>query len=211
MPKPLTPWNVLLPIVAGLILLASPLALAGYKGPPHSAPVERTEPDPRFVQYSLPPGSAFQILLETPLSTAINQLKDPVEGVMDHNLYLNEELILTKNTRFTGYISKLVPPIQGRNGILQVIFNAITTEDGEKLPIVAHVRTERTDHQWGGELTPGTKPMLSTQRVYGLGEYNRIVFGGPRAMGKAIEILPGEHWILILEQPLVLLKPKTEL
>ncbi len=210
MPTLHIPWKAWLLIMVGFILLASPLAMAAYKGPPHSAPVERTEPDPRFIQYALPAGSAFQILLQTPLSTAINQLKDPVEGVMDHNLYLNEELILTKNTRFTGYISRLVPPIQGRNGILQVMFKEVTTEDGEKLPIVAHVRTERTDHQWGGEITPGTKPMLSTQRVYGLGEYNRIVFGGPRAMGKEIEILPGEHWILILEQPLVLLKPKTD-
>jgi hypothetical protein len=202
-------WMALLPILAGFLLLA-PCTWA-YKGPPHSAPTTRSEPDPRFIQYALPAGSAFQILLQTPLSTAINQVQDPVEGVMDHNLYLNEELILNKNTRFNGYIAQLEPPIPGRTGILQVIFNEIVTEDGEKLPIVAHVRTERTDHKWGGELTPGTKPMLSTQRVYELGEYNRVVYGGPRAVGKDIVILPGEHWILILEQPLVLLKPKTEL
>jgi hypothetical protein len=44
--------------------------------------------------------------------------------------------------------------------------------------------------------------------VAGIGEYNRIVFGGPRAMGQHIEFLPGEHWTIILDQPLTLVLPR---
>jgi hypothetical protein len=131
-----------------------------------------------------------------------------VEVIMDHNLYYGEELILAKNTRFNGLITQLDAPVQGMNAILRVNFNEILMDNGEKLPISAHVRTERPDHTWGGGVTQGTKPVLSTQRVWEIGEYNRIVFAGPRAMGEHIKIPPGEHWTLILDQPLTIVKPK---
>ena len=201
--------RALLLMLAGFSLLSLP-ALA-FKGPPHPPAATRSVPDPRFIQYTLPEGSAFQVLLQSPLDTTVNQLHDPIDVIMDHNLYLGEELILTKNTHFKGQIVQLEPPIRGRNAILHVMFNEILTEDGEKLPIEAHVRTERPDHKWGGELTLGTIPMRSIQRVYMIGEYNRTVFGGPRAMGTQVTIPPGEHWILILDKPLVLLKPKEDL
>ena len=188
----------------------STLPLWAYVGPPPPSPAVRSEPDPRFIQYTLPAGSAFQVLLQSPLDTSINQAQDPVEAIMDHNLYLGEELILPKNTRFKGMVAQLDPPIQGRNGILRVIFTDMFLNNGEILPITAHVRTERPDHQWGGEATRGTKPVLSTQRVMGIGEYNRVVYAGPRAMGQHIKIPPGEHWIIILDQPLTILKPKEE-
>jgi hypothetical protein len=196
-------------LTAGISLLA--LQGFAYKGPPHPPEAQRNEPDPRFIQYTLPPGSAFQVLLQTPLDTGSNQLNDPVEAIMDHDLYLSEELVLHKNTRFKGIIDRLEPPLQGKNAILHITFNEIDTDNGDRLPISAHVRTERWDHTWGGEVTQGTKPLLSTQRVLEIGEYNRVVFGGPRAMGTQVVIPPGEHWILILDQPLVLLKPKEEL
>lgn len=175
---------------------------------PVSPPAQRTEPDARFIQYTLPPGTAFQVLLQTPLDTSISQNQDPVEAIMDHNLYYDEELILAKNTRFNGLITQLDPPIQGMDAILRVNFNEILMDNGEKLPIAAHVRTDRPDHTWGGQVTPGTKPVLSTQRVWEIGEYNRIVFAGPRAMGKDVKIPPGEHWTLILDQPLTIIKPR---
>lgn len=181
-----------------------------YEHIPISPPVERNEPDPRFISYTFPPGTAFQVLLQTPLDTSINELQDPVEAIMDHNLYMKEELALPKNTRFMGTITRLDKPIEGMDAIFCIMFNEIELQNGEKLPITAHVRTERPDHLWGGQSTPGTKPMLSTQHIWGIGEYNRIVFGGPRAMGKDIKFPPGEHWTLILDQPLTIVKAREE-
>jgi hypothetical protein len=175
---------------------------------PISPPVEKTEPDPNFYSYTLRPGTALQILLQTPINTAFNQPGDTVEGIMTRDLYLNANRLLSKNTRFIGVISRLEPPIQGMNALLAIRFTALILENGEQLPIDAHVRTEHPGHLWGGQVTPGTKPMLSTQRVAGIGEYNRIVFGGPRAMGQHIEFLPGEHWTIIMDQPLTLVLPK---
>lgn len=177
---------------------------------PISPPMQRTEPDPRFIAYTFPPGTAFQVLLQTPLDTAINELQDPVEVIMDHNLYLQEELVLPKNTRFNGLVARLEKPQQGMDAIMGIMFNEILLQNGEKLPIVAHVRTERPDHLWGGRVTQGTKPVLSTQRVWGIGEYNRITFAGPRAMGADIKIPPGEHWTIILDEPLTIVKARRE-
>jgi len=175
-----------------------------------SPPMERTEPDSRFIQYTFPPGTAFQVLLQTPLDTKVNQEQDPVEAIMNQNLYLLAELVVPKNTRFTGSVTRLEKPIAGRDGIMYVRFDQILLSNGERLPIKAHVRTERPDHLWGGQVTQGTKPVLSTQRVWWLGEYNRITFAGPRAMGKDISFPPGEHWTLILEDPLVVVKAREE-
>lgn len=160
-----------------------------------------------FLRYTLPAGTALQILLQTPLDTAVNQPGDPIEGIMTQNLYIGGRLLISKNTHFSGIISRLEQPFQGRDAILAVHFNEIALDNSDKLPMNAHVRTEHPEHLWGGMVTPGTKPMRSTQRVFGIGEYNRIVYGGPRAMGKHISFLPGEHWTIILEQPLTLVKP----
>lgn len=173
---------------------------------PISPPVARD--DENFKSFTLRPGTALHILLQTPIHTAVNQPGDLVEGITTRDLYLNTDLLLSKNTRLTGVISRLDKPIQGMNALLAVRFTEIILENGEKLPLDAHVRTEHPEHIWGGQVTPGTKPMLSTQRVWGIGEYNRIVFGGPRAMGSHIEFLPGEPWILILDQPLTLVLPR---
>ena len=131
-----------------------------------------------------------------------------MEGIMTRDLYLNADRLLSKNTRFTGVVSRLEPPIKGMDALLAIRFTEIILDNGEKLPLSAHVRTEHPEHLWGGQVTPGTKPMLSTQRVAGIGEYNRIVFGGPRAMGKHIEFPPGEHWTIILDKPLTLVLPR---
>lgn len=172
--------------------------------PPVSPPTIQETPDPRFMRYTLQAGTALQVIIQSKLDTAVNQPGDPVEAVMSHNLYLGSELLLAKETRFLGVVSRLEPPLEGRHAILAVKFTDILLENGEKLPIAAHVRTEHPEHIWGGQMTPGTKPTLATQRVWGIGEYNRIVFRGPRAMGSQIQIMPGDRWMVILDQPMTL-------
>ena len=201
----------------GLLLLlmmgsvVRPGSAWAYKGPPPSQPAQREEVTPDIVRYTLAPGTALQVLLQTPLDTSINQWGDPVEAIMDYNLYVGEDLIFHKSTRFIGSITQLDPPVEGGNAILEIHFKEFQSENGEKIPIEAHVRTERPDHKWGGEVTAGTKPEISAQRIYNLGTYNRVVMTGPRAMGAPVIIPPGEHLILILDTPLMLLKPKEEL
>jgi hypothetical protein len=185
-------------------------AVTWAKEAPTSPPVHQEMlPDER-VSYTLPAGTALQVLLQTPIDTAVNQSGDPLEAIMTQNLYLYGRLLLSKNVRFNGLISRLDPPFQGRDAVLAVRFSEIILDANHKLPIAAHVRTENKEHLWGGNVTPGTKAMRSTQRIMGIGEYNRTVYGGPRAMGDDIHFDAGEHWTIILEQPLVLVPPLEE-
>lgn len=160
-----------------------------------------------FLRYTLPAGTPLHVLLQSPLSTKANQVSDPVDALMAQTLYMGETVMIPENTFFRGKIVNLEPPVEGRNAVLEVRFHTIYLPDGERLPIEAYVKTERADHAWGGELTPGTEPKRVTHRVWGIGGYNQIILAGPRAMGQHIGILPGERWTLILEKPLVLLRP----
>jgi hypothetical protein len=172
-----------------------------------SPPAHREQLDSRFARYTLETGTAIEILLQTSISTAYNHVGDPVEGIVTHNIYFEEEKLVPHSTRVFGLITKLEPAIEGRDGIMEVHFTTIKLDAvEEKLPMTAHVRTERPDHTWGGTVTKGTKPYISTQRVSGIGDYNRIVMGGPRAMGKAIEMQGGDFWTLILDSPLIIVK-----
>lgn len=194
-----------------IVVLVQALAPA-WSEVPVSPPVhqERLSGPEGRMSYTLPAGTALQVLLQTPIDTSVNQSGDPLEAIMTQNLYLYGRLLLSKNARFNGLISRLEPAFQGRDAVLAVRFSEIILDANHKQPIAAHVRTENKEHLWGGNVTPGTKAIRSTQRIMGIGEYNRIVFGGPRAMGANIHFDPGEHWTIILEQPLVLVSPLEE-
>lgn len=188
-------------ILCLLSLWATPIAMA-YKSPP---PVQEDNAAPGMTQYTLPVGTPFFVLLQNPIHTQVNQAGDTIEGELAQNVYLYDKLLLSKNTRFKGVISRVEPPLEGRNAILQVRFTDLILENHQVLPISSYVMTSLPDHTWGGELTPGTKPKKITHKVWGIGEYNQIVMQGPRAMGHHIEILPGERWTVILDKPLVLM------
>lgn len=176
---------------------------AGWTAPP----VLEDHDDPKVHRFTLPAKTPLQILLQTPLNTAHNQPGDPVEAVISQAMYLGAETLISKNTRFSGSITRLEQPSQGRNGLLQIRFQELIQENGERLPMSSHMRTEHPEHIWGGQITPGTKPVVVTQHVFGIGDYNRVMMRGPRAMGQHVQLLPGERMTLILEQPLTLSKP----
>lgn len=194
--------------VGFFLTLLSLMLLCGlgfsYDTPP---PVEHGAENSSFKQYTLPSGTGFHVLLQTPLHTETNQLGDPVEAMMAQSLFLYNDVMVPENTFFKGQIVTLESPIQGRNAILGVKFFQMNLPNGDRIPINAYVKTERKDHTWGGQLTGGTEPKKVVQRVWGLGDYNKIVMTGPRQMGLHIQAIPGEHWTLVLEQPVSLVKP----
>ncbi|MBX2861795.1 MAG: hypothetical protein KTR14_11225 [Vampirovibrio sp.] len=155
-----------------------------------------------YTTLTLPAGMALPIILHNPLSTAVNRTGDPVEAVVSQDVYLGNRLVLKKKVdRLSGRLVQSMTPIQGRDGILTILFDTLIFEDGQRQPIVAYVVTGRGDHSWGGMTTRGTEPMRVTHRVVGIGAYNKTVYGGPRAMGEHIEFLPGEPWTVVLQQP----------
>jgi len=175
---------------------------------PRTPPATQQALTDYFETYTLNPGTPMFVLLQTPLSTAINTVGDTVEVALSQDMYLGQHKILSKNTRLVGQVSLAERAMEGRNALLALRFTEMRLPNGERLPIQAHIKTDRPNHVFGGELTPGTKPMRVTHRIEGIGPYNQVVFGGPRAMGAEVVFAPGERWTLILEQPVSLVLPK---
>jgi hypothetical protein len=165
-------------------------------------------PPVSLVTQQIPVGMPLQVVLETPVTTATQTVGQPVEASLLQPIYVGGQVVFGIQTKLTGVIDQIEPPLSGRNAVLRLYFNRITLDDGSQLPLAAHVKTANPDHTWGGELTPGTIPEKVTMRVTGIGEYNKTVMRGPRLMGKPIELPPGERLTLILDQPLSVVTPK---
>jgi hypothetical protein len=183
--------------------------------PPPADPAEAAEPalpnassSVSLVTQQIPVGMPLQVVLETPVTTATQTVGQPIEASLLQPIYVGGQVVFGIQTKITGVIDQIEPPLSGRNAVLRLYFNRITLDDGSQLPLAAHVKTANPDHTWGGELTLGTIPEKVTMRVTGIGEYNKTVMRGPRLMGKPIELPPGERLTLILDQPLSVVTPK---
>ena len=161
-----------------------------------------------FREYQLPQGTPLAVVLQTPIGTGFSNLNDPIRAAVTQDLYIGPHIMLSKKARLRGHISTLEFPIQGRNAIIGLAFDELTLANGERIPVEAYVKTGRPDHLWGGELTRGTKFKKIRHRVLGIGTYNKAAWVGEREMGKHIEFAPGEHFTIILTEPITIVVPK---
>ena len=197
---------IALTLACGLPMMAH--AANDWRSSKTPPPVIETPASPAFTTYTLPAGSTFHVLLQTPVTTTSNQINDPVDAEMVQNVYLGEHLLVSKDDHVHGKITMLLGPIQGRNAVLEIRFTDLLLHNGEDLPINAFVATGRDDHRWGGEVTQGTKPDTVVHSIWGIGQYKQLVWRGPRAMGQQVELKPGEYWTIVLDAPVNIVLPK---
>ena len=81
---------------------------------------------------SLPPGTAFDVELVTPVSTGKNKVGDPVEGKLVAPLLYNNMVIANQGAVIRGEITELVPAAKEGRASLKFGFSSIETVDGEK-------------------------------------------------------------------------------
>lgn len=148
------------------------------------------------------PGTVFLLIAETPVHTGENQLNDPVEARLVHDVYVGESRVISRSARFWGYLSQLEPPVEGRDAVLGIRMRELQLPNGMRLPLVGYIHTGNDKQVWGGGETEGTKPRLVQHRVQGIGYYNKVVMAGPLAMGRHYRVQPGEYWRVVLEEPL---------
>lgn len=185
-------------LLFAVLLLQAVVPVFSADSPP---PVKVDHPSSEFDSYKFPKGSPFHVLLTSEVDTALHMEGQKISSVIPNDIYMGIHVVIPRNTRVDGFISRLEPPLPGRHAILALRFDMIQLPNGDKLPIRAYVKTERADHAWGGELTPGTKPERITFGVARIGYYNKTVFRGPRVMGNNIRYMPGTRLTIILEEP----------
>ena len=180
---------------------------AGESSRVDTSEVVEDESRPKLALHQVPVGMVLHALLETPVNTDTQVVGQPIEASLSQPIYVGRQEILGIQTRLRGVISRSEPPLAGRNAILSLQFTDVILDDGTQLPMKAHVKTNRPDHTWGGELTPGTIPERVTMRVTGIGQYNKTIMRGPRLMGAPIAFPPGERLTLILDEPISVVTP----
>ncbi len=169
-----------------------------------SGKIKAAEPDPSQYQYQLLKGAIIPVLLQESVSSQTDMVGQPVSAEVAQDIYMGNTQVLSTSDRVLGHVVEVAPPIQGRNAILKVVFDTLVLTNGIQIPIEAMVQTDNPDHSWGGELTPGTVPQIVPYKIYQLGTYGRVMYDGPRLMGKPVSFLPGERLLLVLQRPVSL-------
>ncbi|MFM7468529.1 MAG: hypothetical protein ACKO37_03390 [Vampirovibrionales bacterium] len=179
-----------------------------YAGYPSASPAVQWDYSETGVRgVILRAGTRLSVCSYTPLSTQSNKVGDLIEARLEGPVFVDDEKVLSKNTKLFGHIIQVEEPLQGRDAILKVAFDRLVQPDGQESTLKAHVVTENDDGVWGGEITPYTMPYYVTHRVWHLGEYNQLRYGGVRAMGKHLSIPVGDHWGIVLDEPIQLVVP----
>ncbi len=84
----------------------------------------------------LPKDSLVKVKFMDTISSKTNKAGDPVDFVVDDNVYVGETLVLPKGARGYGTIKKIVPPrIFGRDARIDLEFSHVTAIDGTKVPV----------------------------------------------------------------------------
>ena len=84
----------------------------------------------------LPKDSLVKVKFMDTISSKTNKAGDPVDFVVDDNVYVGESLVLPKGARGYGTIKKIVPPrIFGRDARIDLEFSHVTAIDGTKVPV----------------------------------------------------------------------------
>jgi hypothetical protein len=158
-------------------------------------------------RYTLAAGTTFVTTLETPLSSESNQVNDTLEMRLIHDVWVGNEVVIDKGSRFIGHVEKLVPPFQGRDALMRLQVHALETLEGEVTVMEGTPFSNIDDAgKMGGDATQPYAGRLIRYDVWGIGMYNRVMPAGPRAMGLHTYLRPGQLMRVRLDAPLTLVR-----
>lgn len=76
-------------------------------------------------------GATVRLALQTPLSSKLNEVGDPVRAVLYDDLYVDGHLVLKRGTEFLGRVTHVKPARRGqRQAEMAVVFDRVKTSYG---------------------------------------------------------------------------------
>jgi len=161
-----------------------------------------------YTQVTFPSGTLFEALFTYEISTEVNKVGDEVELIIPSDMTCGDLTLLEKNTRLIGKIIKLQRAIQGQNGYVQILLDAIVFPDGRTDKILAHIWTKENNGIIGGDFTERTKFKQMPHYIQGIGVVAQAIPTGPRVMGTETYILSGAQFRVVLDDDLKVILPK---
>jgi hypothetical protein len=157
------------------------------------------------VFYTLAENTTFVTTLETPLNTRNNQANDTFQMRSVYDTWLNEQIVIPKGSLFTGVVSQASFPVEGKNGELKLKVTQLELPTGQRLATEGSIFTNKEDkNKMGGETTQPVNARLIRYEVWGIGQYNRVMPAGSRAMGNHRHLPVGQMLRVRLDKPLTI-------
>jgi hypothetical protein len=109
------------------VLLCAIFVLSAIPARPQTAREATVEPETRA-----------RLVLQSHISSKLNEPGDPITAVLDEPVYVNSEMVLPRGAEFTGRVTESIPAGRGqKNGKISIIFERIRLPWGEAPVAVA--------------------------------------------------------------------------
>jgi len=151
---------------------------------------------------SFPAGSFLKGYLQNQLSSNKNKVGDPVYAIISYDVKIGKITCIPKNTLLTGHVTQISPPVEGRNGYIQVKFDYITFPDGWGTSLSGHVWNTTGKGMIGGEATKKTLYRKIPHYVENVGTFVQLVEVGQGEMGKETVVTQNTEFIIVLDSDL---------
>lgn len=193
---------------SAIVLFAGTVCLAGINVAKAGNVYYEEKPD--SYEVTILQGTFIKAVLLQKLSSAINNVGDSVQLIVQTDFLINDVNAIPQSTVFSGEIVRLERAKLGQNGLMQILIKQIEFPDGRKCPMVAHLYTKYDDGIIGGELTKRAGYRKVPHYVEGLEDYVQFIPSGPRQQGNDTVMLPGSEWLISLDSKLRYSMEKTE-
>ncbi len=88
---------------------------------------------PAQSSHTVPAGTVLRLSLETPISTKISEVGDPVRAVLYDDLVVDGQVVLRQGTLFLGRVTHVKPAKRGqRQSELSLVFDRVRLSYGEE-------------------------------------------------------------------------------
>jgi hypothetical protein len=168
---------------------------AKKKLPPKAPPAIKRE---HYME--VPAGIFLRAILRSSVSTATNNINDPVSAILDSNYYFIDTVCIPENSILDGHISEFQLPKKGRNGYFRIHFDSIRFPDNKQMPLDGNLWLE------GSDLVGGQTTSLNEMRPvhFSAGGMNYLLLKptGEYSIGKDVTLPAGSEILVKTNQSL---------
>lgn len=121
---------------------AAPIAVTPPPAAPVAPPAPVEEPLKAHIT-TVPKGTIMMIKLDHPVSSYSSKAGDSVTAVLEGDVYADNQIAIPAGSQLEGAITGVIPAAHmGKNGAMEIQFNALKTPNGMIVPLRAHIVTQ---------------------------------------------------------------------
>jgi len=160
------------------------------------------EKNPNVRMATFPSGTLFRGVLQNQLSSANSKMGDNVYLIIPFDVKIGENTCLPKKSLMIGQVIQVQKAKPGKNGFIQIKFEAIKFPDGWGTQLSAHVWNSGGSGIIGGETTKMVSYKKVPHYIQDSGTVVQLVETGQRAMGQEKYLPAGTEFVIVLDNDL---------